>query len=115
MTNQNEFTAQNLEQISFSTNWNNKLNCQAFTTLRIRNDRKYTVGNHYELYLQKKFLALGFCVAIKHFTIDKLNDFIAYIDTGYDKQEVIEILRKMYPNINIYQKEFSLILLKKIK
>lgn len=38
--------------IKFSYNWNQKLNCKAFTTIRIHNDGKYVVGEIYNVYLE---------------------------------------------------------------
>lgn len=104
-----------IEQINFSTNWNKKLDCSAFTTIRLRNDNKYKAKEHYELNLNKKFIGTGFCIDIKHFWLKDINDFIAYLDTGYDKEEFKEILKKMYPKVDFTKTQLSIILLKKIK
>ena len=32
------------DTINFSYNWNSKLNCSAFTTIRVKNDKKYRIG-----------------------------------------------------------------------
>lgn len=105
--------------INFSYNWNNKLHCKAFTTLRLRNDSKYFTNNAYAITLtlkgkQPETLGTAICVAIKHIKISQLTEFIAHVDTGYSKAECESILKRMYANSNIDwdKQELSLILLK---
>jgi hypothetical protein len=73
-----------MDTIKFSHNWNNKLDCHAFTTLRRSNPRRYAA----------------------------ISDFITWIDTGYSLDECKGILRKMYPDV-IEQTPFDLVLLRK--
>lgn len=105
--------------INFSYNWNNKLNCKAFTTVRLRNDSKYFTNNVYSISLTRKDNVIenfnnAKCVAIKHFKLSALTEFIAHVDTGYSKAEFETILKRMYQNKNINweTQELSLILLK---
>jgi uncharacterized protein YqfB (UPF0267 family) len=87
------------ENLSFSTNWNNKLNCNAFTTLRLRNDRKYHVGARVNVWLNNVFKGKGTVMAVSCFTLDKINESIARVDTGYSAEECKNIIREMYKNI----------------
>ena len=44
-----------MEKLEFSTNWNNKLDCKCFTTIRLYNPNKHFRGNQFEISLQNKF------------------------------------------------------------
>lgn len=104
----------NFPTIKFSYNWNNKLDCSAFTTIRLHQPKKYIVGQDYEIYLKAPF-CIAKIVAIKQFKISQMNEFMAMIDTGYSVQETIEIIKKMYPNIDYENQLFDFILLQKRK
>ncbi len=102
-----------MAEIKFTHNWNNKLACTFFTTIRLRNDPKYRMGHTYEIFLSGKRLFNAAIVDIRHFKLDKLNDFIAGLDTGYNAQECEKIIRRMYPKVDFLRNELSLILLQK--
>lgn len=102
--------------INFSYNWNNKLNCKFFTTLRLTNYNKYRTGLVYEIQLNNQSIKHARIVEIKVFPLDKINDFISGLDTGYNKEETIKIINRMYPEtINNVDKSFMLILLETVK
>lgn len=102
--------------INFSYNWNHKLSCKAFTTLRLSNRKKYIVGEMYRIVLKEKLLKYCQIVEIRNIKYSSLNEFVAYIDTGYSLKEVKEILCKMYPKLkNEENTELMLILLKEIR
>lgn len=109
-----------MAHIKFSTNWNNKLACMAFTTIRLFNPEKYKIGETYEIFLtsNKKdaFIGLAEIVEIRHFKLENLNNFMAMIDTGYSADDCTDIIVKMYKNsVKDWSKQyFSFILLKKI-
>lgn len=85
---------------AFSTNWNNKLSCEYFTTLRLYS-KKFIVGNIYDIELQKKHLKFAECKAIKTLNIEQINDYIAGLDTGYDAEETKKLIKTMYKNLNL--------------
>jgi hypothetical protein len=101
----------NMETINFSTNWNNKLTNRAFTTIRIHNDRKYYVGREYQITLNNK--PLGVAVLKKKHTIkvNQLTDCMCFLDTGYSVPETINIISKMYPNLDLSNTWFDFCLL----
>lgn len=107
-----------MTDLIFSYNWNNKLYCKAFTTIRIKNEKKHAIGTEYKIKLHPKGVAgteeLGIATIkdVKYFKIEKLNDFMSYIDTGYNKEECEKIMRRMYPKIDFEKADFSFILLK---
>jgi uncharacterized protein YqfB (UPF0267 family) len=105
--------------IRFSYNWNNKLAGKAFTTMRLRNDSRFRTGDLYEIWLrmgkQDKLLCYATIIDIKHFRLDDLSEWMAYLDTGYSMTECKEIIRKMYKNKvkDWSTQQMSFILLKK--
>lgn len=109
--------------IDFSHNWNKKLDATAFTTIRLRNDNKYKIGAEFYINLkhERRNINKGVarCVDVKHFKLAQLNNFIAYLDTGYNVSECRRMFEIMYKNvqppINWDEQELSLILLVKTK
>lgn len=88
-------------QIKFSQNWNRKLFCDVFTTIRIRDDVKYVIGREFHVLLTVKkdydiLLGIGTLLTAAYFTLDKMTENMARIDTGYNKAEVIALMKKMY-------------------
>ena len=102
--------------IDFSYNWNKKLDCDCFTTFRIHNPKKYQVAQNYLITLKKEALKECIIKSIKTMKLSKVNDFIAYIDTGYSVEEFKKLVRTMYKDIaNIEEQDFDFILLKTIR
>lgn len=101
--------------INFSYNWNNKLNCKAFTTIRLKNVNKYQIGKEYNILLKKQLLKSAIIEDIKTIYFNQINEFIARVDTGYSAEETKNILKKMYSKINLETQPFSFILLSTIK
>lgn len=88
-----------MERIDFSQNWNNKLSCNAFSTLRLQNNRKYIVGQTYEISLEGKFLGFAQLAVKNSFLGKNISEFIARIDTGLSVTELKKILKNMYKHI----------------
>ncbi len=88
-------------RLEFSQNWNNKLNGEAFTTIRLWNEKKYFAGN--ELPVYEKDFSHGFAriISVKRLKLHQINEHIARLDTGYSARECQEMLRTMYKNKRI--------------
>lgn len=91
------------KRIRFTYNWNNKLDCKAFTTLRLHQPDMYVVGEVYEIWLRgpKSQWAQrndGQIIDIRRLHLNDVNPFIAYLDTGYSVGETKKILQRMYRN-----------------
>lgn len=100
-----------LQTINFSFNWNGKLNNKAFTTIRLHNPKKYRVGELYNIHL--KGIPQG-TAELKAITVLKgrqFNDYISYMDTGYSRSEMMDILKRMYPKNEIENTVFDFCLL----
>jgi len=88
-----------IDKITFVSNWNNKLFCKCFTTMRLNNH--FYIGNTYNIELKGKIIGEALLIDKKSFYIKDLNEWIAHIDTGYNVQECKNILLTMYKNKNI--------------
>lgn len=84
--------------LDFSYNWNNKLDCRFFTT--IRRSARFEVGDVVEVFLGADRLGEVEIKGKKHLTIATLNDWIAGVDTGYSVEETVKILKRMYADLN---------------
>ena len=83
-----------MDILAFSNNWNNKLGCDFFTTLRLSG--RFEKGQRVEIWLGETNLGIAEIRDKRSLKIEHINDFIAGIDTGYPPQETIEILKQMY-------------------
>jgi hypothetical protein len=90
-----------MEPIKFTYNWNGKLHCRDFTTIRLYNPNKYIIGQRYNIMLNDRELGDGVIAGISNFYLANLNEFMARIDTGYDRFKAAEMIKKMYSNKNI--------------
>ena len=112
---------QDLKSIKFTYNWNNKLKCNYFTTMRLANPEKYKVGNQHKiLFLENgvyRDYGIGEIVAIRNLRLHQLNIFICGLDTGYSVDQTKQIIYKMYKNriADINHADFNLVLYRKIK
>jgi hypothetical protein len=108
-------TLETLDIIGFSYNWNNKLQCKAFTTLRMSNPKKYVEGREYWVRLKDEIKSKATIRAVSHFKLEGINDFISYLDTGYNANECKKILQRMYSKVDFSKHSISLILLEQIE
>lgn len=102
-------------KINFNYNWNNKLQCKIFTTIRLENPKKYIINEKYEIFLKEKSLGIAQIVDIKNMFLKDINEYIAGIDTGYNAEECKNIILKMYPNYDFEKGKISFILLKYVE
>ena len=99
--------------IPFSYNWNNKLDCKAFTTIRIYSHDNHRPGTSVNAVLKGISKGVGKIMNVKTFLLKDLNDFMAYLDTGYNTAECQKIIKTMYPNLNFDTKLLAFILIVK--
>jgi hypothetical protein len=109
--------------LDFNRNWNNKLFCDLFTTIRLSNE-KYQVGKKFQTRLVHNsknrppdVLQKVEIIDIKPLLLSQISDWIAYLDTGHNAEYTREILKRMYSHKvqNIDYHVFSYILLKAYK
>ena len=104
-----------MEQLTYSNNWNNKLDCDVHTTLRLSG--RHNVGDQVEVVdrgVSKGLHEIIGKICIPH--ISQINEWIANLDTGYSAEECQKIIKNMYPKIlNWSNRPIYYYLVKKIK
>lgn len=103
-----------MEQLTFSTNWNNKLTGNFYTTLRLASP-KYVVGKVFEVSLANKFIHKAQVADVKIIMLNQLNSYVCGLDTGYSVPATKEIIMRMYPGKDWSQQRLVLVLLQVIK
>lgn len=101
--------------IGFSDNWNNKLDSKKyFSTIRISNPKKFYRGNVLDIkYKDKTFQAQVQEVVTKKIT--EFSEIELALDTGYPKEESLNIFRKFFPELDFEKTDFDYVLLKRIE
>lgn len=85
-----------MRDLDFTYNWNNKLDCTGFTTIRVNGN--YKVGEIVQVKLNGKPYKRAEIIDKRSFLLHQLTEGTAMIDTGYGKIETINIFQKMYKN-----------------
>lgn len=104
-----------MQIIDFELNWNGKLYCNAFSTIRLMNEDKYQLNQSYQLTLNKTIdQGTATLIYLKHFTLKNITEAMALIDTGYSSAEAIQIFKSIHHNImDIENKVFTYMILKR--
>lgn len=93
--------------IHFSHNWNNKLNCNSFSTIRLWNEKKYQLLDIYRITLhvnsKEPYRTLGFArlQSKVQFMLTQLTPSMSFIDTNLNRIDFMTMFQKMYINKNI--------------
>lgn len=88
-----------MSRVKFSRNWNNKLDCKFFTTLRLDEDQ-FEIGKTYDIYLLEggdfKPYKRAKCVGVKRLKFNQLSQYLIAMDIGKPLQEGLHMIRRMY-------------------
>ncbi len=109
------------EKLFFSKNWNNKLNCDYFTTFRLSNSNKFKVQNVFNVFLKTKSGIVEFKPArlliSEQCLLTDVDDLFCYVDTGLCRNEFIPMILKLYKisNYQVSQLLFTKLLFEKVK
>jgi len=100
--------------IRFSCNWNNKLNCTAFSTIRLWNPEKYSVGQVHSVIYETRSKVTRCPIDAEIMYVRKikgsdLNEAMCLIDTGYSLEETKKALRRMYEGKDIEVTDFAFV------
>ena len=93
--------------IKFSYNWNNKLECKSFSTVRISNENKYRLLAIYQIVMTNKKgeiikdFGLARLQSITSFLLDNVSPAMAFLDSNLSKIDFIGLVSTMYKNKNI--------------
>ena len=85
-----------LHTLAFTNNWNNKLDCLCFSSIRIWQPNKFVIGNGFKVVLKGQERGIAVLMQAQPFKLDKLSEGVALLDTGYSAAEVRELMNKMY-------------------
>lgn len=98
-------------RICFFNDWNHKLNCKAFTTIRLHNPTKYVIGCSYEIFLNQKHIGDAILKSKRTLKHSQFNEFISYLDTGYSVDKLRIIFSSIYKDIDLNSAYFDFCLL----
>lgn len=87
--------ATNILVMQMDKNYNQKLDCDAFTDIRLKKDQ-YRIGAHFFVRTKDKDYGLHYIADVREFLLDAINEFIARLDTGLSKEECIALIKKIY-------------------
>lgn len=83
-----------MRNITFKTNWNNKLDCKAFSMIRL--DGTFEVLQKVRIVRDGHKTRNADVVAKFKTTLDQLTDYICFLDSGYSAQEMKRIMMTMH-------------------
>jgi len=100
-------------EINFSCNWNKKLDCNYFTTIRQYNLSKYEVGRRYVIKL--KNVPISVCKIIEMYTttVRDMSELLTRLDAGMSKEDMRVMLNRMYHGLIEDKTLFMVLLLQK--
>jgi len=96
-----------LKSIHFSYNWNNKLSCKSFSTVRLWNEKKYQLLDLFEVIVKqdaqhpKMSLGIARLQVINKFLLHKVTPGMTFIDTNLSVIDFQQLVKTMYKNKGI--------------
>lgn len=99
----------------FANNWNGKLSCSSFTTIRLYNESTYATDSIHEIFYKDLHVGRARVIDMKKLPIDRISDWIGFLDTGYSGAETQRILRTMYKKKEGEELLLSFVLFKWVK
>lgn len=105
-----------MKTINFNLNWNGKLYCNCFTTIRPFNEEKFKLNENYQVRLNGLNMGEVELVYKVDFKLSQLKDSMSLLDMGYIAKYGKEIIADLYPEIkNIEEHLFTYMVLERIK
>lgn len=112
------YQVKNNNELDFKTNWNGKLNCKMFTTLRLHNPKKYYAGARLVVTLKGERVKTVRVLAVRIRRLHELEDFECYLDTGGDAIYTRNIITGFYknkPGFDVSSARFDIIMCETIE
>lgn len=103
-----------MKYIKFSKNWNNKLDCEYFTTIRPRKDY-YKVFEQYEIQLNGSTKGIAELLCIEQLRFSDINNRVAFLDVGMNAKDLRDLMRQFYNNKNFWKEDSTRISLLTLK
>lgn len=104
---------QEVNTIKFLQNWNDKLNCKEFTTIRIFDPKKYKRGDLKRIELKSNFCMYAGIYEVKKVKLYDLAESEIRQDTGLSRKDAYHWFEKFYGK-NFLEKDYSFIFLREI-
>jgi hypothetical protein len=103
-----------MEQINFRSNFNNKLICIYFTT--IREEYKYInlVGTTFKIYCDNQYLKNAVLIQAKSVNVTMLDDIFIYLDSGLTRDAFYDAFKNFYPSYDVSTHLFVKLLFKSV-
>lgn len=106
------------ERLEFEKNFNNKLNCDCFTTIRLHHPVKNAIGAIKQIYLKGVWKGNAKIMNASTITLGQINRTMSKLDTGLLPEECRRLIRNLYknrPGINWETQPLDYILLEYIR
>lgn len=102
-----------MDQISFSKNWNNKLNSEYFTSIRPPHS-KYTPGNILKVVCTEEWRYNAMIQHRKEIMLKDLTDYDTLIDAGMCRLDFICWMKSTYPTYDFAEKPIIKVLFRQL-
>ena len=88
-----------MNNVKFSHNWNNKLNCNVFTTIRKYTDNKAdyygcNVDGEFAIDLNGVIVGTAILVSVRLETLYKIPAEVIMVDSGLDREKAYDLFEK---------------------
>ena len=105
------------ERLEFEENFNGKLNCRCFTTIRLHHPVRNAIGAVKQIYLKGIWKGNAKILQASTITLDRINLPMAKLDSGLMPEECRRLIRNLYrnrPGINWEVQQLDYLLLEYI-
>ncbi len=100
--------------IKFRENFNNKLNCTYFTSIRDCEPSRYHLGAIYKITVGGLYLKKAVLLQSKIVTLSQLDDVFIYMDSGCRKDDFYRVFEDFYPRFDLSTHAFYKLLFKTV-
>ncbi len=85
-----------MKNVKFNKNWNNKLYCMSFSTVRLSSSTKFKEGEIYRIWENDISKGTATLMCINEFLLANISPAMCLLDTNYEKDEYTKMFKKMY-------------------
>lgn len=104
-----------IKTLHFTENFNNKLNCNSFCSVRLKNCKKYQLLDIYQVILVRKITGsdqpIGYArlQSISNFHLSQITPAMCFLDANLNKIDFINLIKRLYNSkkVNYLHEQFS--------
>ncbi|TKB96869.1 hypothetical protein [Pedobacter cryophilus] len=89
------------KKIKFCHNWNLKLICKNWSTIRLKDEVKFQLNHAYDIEINDEIFGECVCVYIKHFKFSDISEPLFRLDMGLNQTDGRKMLKHLYADKNI--------------